>query len=135
MSDSSIEEELESLRSAVLSWRFPMVIVGGMSALSMLLFGGLLVVTTLASLASLSSPWSSPVAVVFQIVLMWGFFGVVLMPVQLLLRAAIAGLQARTNPKKALQMARLHERYWTWVLGILCAYVGLMFLFVLMTGC
>ena len=134
MSDPNIEEDLETLRNAVLSWRFPMLIVGSVSSLLVLLMAGLLVVSTLGALASLTSPYSSPIAVVIQIVVGWGLFGVVLMPVQLMMRAAIAGLMARTNPRKAVQMARLHEQYWMWILGITCCYIGLFLLMFLMVG-
>jgi hypothetical protein len=134
MSDSNVQDELEDLRNAILSWRIPMLIVGSISSLLMLVFGGLLVVSTIGMLMAMSAAFSSPVGLLFQIVLMWVFFGLFTMPVQLMMRAAIAGMQGRTNPKKALEMVRLHERYWTWVLGLLVAYIGVVFLMFLMVG-
>lgn len=117
MSDpASIDAQLDELRNAVLAWRFPLLLVGAVGGLFVLFVLG---VSALGLIGALTGGRANRGGFVVQLVLVVGLYGVMFMPVQLLFRAGVAGIQARGEPSQVLQMARLHEQAWMWMLGIL----------------
>lgn len=128
-------EQLEDLRRAVSALRWPVLIMGVVGTLAMLLYGVALVFVAVAMVGQLGRPWGpGPVQVLAQLALLVFLYGAVAWPMTLLLRAGIAGLRSRTDPQQLLQLARYHERYWVWTLGLTVSVGAVVLLLLVCTG-
>lgn len=127
----SSDADVEVLRDALAPLRFPLLLASSTWGLVVLMNA----LGPLVGFAWGASQGFLPPMALVQIGVVLVVHGVAMVPAVLLLRAAIAGFQSRGDPSRLVALARLHERAWTWMGGLVGLLVVLVLLAVLLVGC